>query len=281
MAELLRLVVHNYRCLRDVDFAASNINVVFGANGVGKSTFLDALWFVRECARRGTSKAASSRHHGIGALADNAEPGHDRIDIGIETRTATYLVTFGYSSGRIEPFVGERLVSKSRRIELVNRAVGSDQAAFYHEELQQTVALKLRDPEKLAFSNFLLFSEPKEEAIELDSLLKSLHFYATRSVNLFQLRRFGAESSVHTYPWDRWQNLWSALQESEQASRAGRSFRDHYGLHAQGFPRLIPGPCTRVGWVRIVWVAASWNKDAGCRFRRRACRTGICNFSAC
>ena len=81
MAELLRLVVHNYRCLRDVDFAASNINVVFGANGVGKSTFLDALWFVRECAHRGTAEAASLRHHGIGALADNAEPGDDRIDI--------------------------------------------------------------------------------------------------------------------------------------------------------------------------------------------------------
>ena len=211
MAELLRLVVHNYRCLRDVDFAASNINVVFGSNGVGKSTFLDALWFVRDCARFGTAEAASSRHHGIGALTDSAEPG-ERMDIGIETRTATYRVTFGYSSGRIEPFVGERLVSKPRGIELVNRVVGSDQVVFYHEEFQQAVPLKLRDPEKLAFNNFLLFYEPKEEAIELDSLLKSLHLYASRAVNLHQLRRFGAESSVHTYPWDRWQNLWSALR---------------------------------------------------------------------
>ena len=65
--------------------------------------------------RYGTAEAASSRHHGIGVLADNAEPGDERIVIGIETRSASYRVTFGYSSGRIEPFVGERLVSKSRR----------------------------------------------------------------------------------------------------------------------------------------------------------------------
>ena len=70
---------------------------------------------------------------------------------------------------------------------MVNRLVGSDQVEFYHEGVAQTLTLKLRDPEKLAFSNFLLFFEPKEEAIELDLLLKSLHFYATRSVNLFQL----------------------------------------------------------------------------------------------
>ena len=134
MAELLRLVVHNYRCLREIDFSAAKINVVFGPNGVGKTTFLDALWFIRDCALHGTADAASSRHHGIGALADNAEPGDERIEIGIKTRTATYRVTFGYSSGRIEPFVGERLWSEARRITLVNRVVGSDQAEFYHEE---------------------------------------------------------------------------------------------------------------------------------------------------
>jgi predicted ATPase len=236
MAELRRLVVHNYRCLRDVDFAASNINVVFGANGVGKSTFLDALWFVHDCARYGTAEAASSRHHGIGVLADTAEPGDERIVIGIETRTATYRVTFGYSSGRIEPFVGERLFSKIRQIELVNRVVGSDQAAFFHEQFKQTLPLKLRDPEKLAFSSFLLFYQPEEEAIELDALLKSLHFYASRAVNLLQLRRFGAESSVHTYPWDRWQNLWSALRNLNERRVLDDRFETIVAYMRKAFP---------------------------------------------
>ncbi len=209
MPELVRLVVHNYRCLRDIDFAASNINVLFGPNGVGKSTFLDALWFVRECASRGPAEAASSRQHGIGLLRENAEPGDERIHIGFGTRSADYQITFGYSSGRIEPFVGERLLSKTRKIALVNRITGSDKAELYHEQMQQTLPIKLRDPEKLALSNYLLFSEPGDDALEVNRLLKSLHFYSSRAVNLFQLRVLGSESGVHTYPWERWQNLWS------------------------------------------------------------------------
>ncbi len=236
MAELLRLVVHNYRCLRDVNFTAANINVVFGSNGVGKSTFLDSLWFVRDCALHGAAEAASWRHHGIGALADNAGPGDDHIVIGIETRTANYRITFGFSSGRIEPFVGERLFSKPRGIELLNRVVGSDQAAFYHEQFQQTLTLKLRDPEKLAFSNFLLFYDPKEEAIELDSLLKSLHLYSSRAVNLFQLRRLGSDSSVHTYPWERWQNLWSALRNLNDRRAIDNRFETIVGYMRKAFP---------------------------------------------
>jgi predicted ATPase len=239
MAELLRLVIHNYRSLRDVDFAPTKINVVFGPNGVGKTTFLDALWFVRDCATRGTAEAASSRHHGIGALADNAETGDERIDIGIETRTATYRVTFGYSSGRIEPFVGERLLSKQRRIELVSRAVGSDQAAFYHEQFQQMPLLKLRDPEKLAFSNFLLFYEPGEEASEMDALLKSVHLYSSRAVDLYRLRRFGSESSVHTYPWDRWQNLWSALRNLNDRRAVDDRFETIVGYMRKAFPQAF------------------------------------------
>lgn len=212
MPELIRLTVHNYRCLRDIDFSASRVNVLFGPNGVGKSTFLDALWFVRECAGRGPAEAASSRQHGIGLLTDNAEPGDERIHIGIGTSSADYLVTFGYSSGRIEGFVGERLTSRTRNIPLVNRLVGSDKAELHHEQMEQAVSIRLRDPERLALSNYLLFSEPRDDALEIDSLLKSLHFYASRAVNLFHLRALGSESSVHTYPWERWQNLWSALR---------------------------------------------------------------------
>lgn len=236
MPQLVRLVVHNYRCLRDIDFPASKINVLFGPNGVGKSTFLDALWFVRECAGRGPAEAASSRQHGIGLLTDTAEPGDERIHIGIGTESADYLVTFGYSSGRIEAFVGERLTSRPRQIALVNRAVGSDKADLYHEQLEQTFTIKLRDPERLALSNYLLFSEPRDDALEIDNLLKSLHFYASRAVNLFQLRVLGSESSVHTYPWDRWQNLWSALRNLSSRRAIDDRFDTIIGYMRKAFP---------------------------------------------
>jgi predicted ATPase len=236
MPELVRLSVHNYRCLRDVDFAASSINVLFGPNGVGKSTFLDALWFVHECAVRGVAEAASSRHHGIGLLSDSAEPGDETSRIGIGTRSAEYVITFGYSSGRLEPFVGERLVSTPRKIALANRLVGSDKAGLYHEGMKQTITTRLPERERLAFSNYVLLSEPQDEAVEIGNLLKSLRFYSSRAVNLFQLRVFGSESTVHAYSSERWQNLWSALRNLSSWRAVDDRFETIIAYMRRAFP---------------------------------------------
>ena len=237
MAVLLRLAVQNYRCLRDVDFEPTAINVFFGPNGVGKTTFLDALWFVRDCAIRGTEEAASVRHHGIGALTDGADPDLDRIQIGIETPSADYRVKFGYSSGRIEPFAGELLLSKSRGISLVYRPTGSDHAELYNEQLGKSVRRKLPDPEKPALNYFTALAEAESEATELVALLKSLHLYSSRSVSLYQLRRLGSESGVHTYPLDRWQNLWSALRNLS----ARRAIDDRYETIIRYMRQAFPG----------------------------------------
>jgi len=219
-----------------VDYEPKNMNVLFGPNGVGKTTFLDALWFVRDCAIRGVEESASARHHGIGALTDDVEPGDEQIRIKVATPEAEYEITFGYSAGRIEPFVGERLYSKSRRMDLIHRAVGSAQATFYHEQMEQDVAIKLRDPEKLAYNNYLLFTDAKAEVNEIDSLFRSLHQYASRAVNLFQLRRFGSETGVHTYPWDRWQNLWSALRNLSDR----RSYDDRFDIIIDYMRKAFP-----------------------------------------
>ncbi len=233
---LERLIIHNYRCLRDIDVKVSSINVLFGPNGVGKTTFLDALSFIRECVSRGAAEAAADRHHGIGLLTDHLEPGDERIHIGIGVASADYAVTFGYSSGRIESFVGERLVSRSRELALINRIVGSDQATFYHEQLRRTYTIDLPDPERLALSTFLLYSIADIEATEVNALLKSLHFYSSRSVNLYQLRKTGSESSVHTYPFERWQNLWSALRNLQGRRAVDSRYDTIIGYMRAAFP---------------------------------------------
>ncbi|HVA49579.1 MAG TPA: AAA family ATPase [Pirellulales bacterium] len=238
-ATLKTIRAKNYRCIRDVSVACVPINVLFGPNGVGKTTFLDALWFLRDCAIRGTEQAASDRHHGIGVLWDGCGE-DDRMEITLETAAVRYTVSFGFSAGRIEPFVGEKLVSTVRGLDLVDRKVGSAEAVFYHEQLGQTMSIgKLRDPQKLALSNYLLFCQPGPETSDLDDLLHAIHYYHSRAPNFYQLRKFGAESSQHTFLWDRWQNLWSALRNLQGRRALDQRYDQIIAFMRKAFPRAF------------------------------------------
>ena len=129
--KLTRLQVKNFRSLENVSVDIGAINVLFGPNGAGKSTLLDTLWFVRDCAIRGVDQASSYRDHGIGILWDRADQGAD-ISIKLETELAQYELLFGYSSGRIEAFVGEKLISKEQVRTLIGRTIGSKKAVHCH-----------------------------------------------------------------------------------------------------------------------------------------------------
>ena len=65
--KLTRLTIKNFRSLANITIDLNDINVLFGSNGSGKSTFLDTIWFIRDCAINGVESASSSRSHGIGA----------------------------------------------------------------------------------------------------------------------------------------------------------------------------------------------------------------------
>jgi predicted ATPase len=231
--KLQRIRVKNYRCLRDVSLDAKPVNVLFGPNGVGKTSFLDALWFVRECFIRGTDQAASDRHQGIGFLWDGAAP-NDLIEITIETSTAIYAVTFGYSSGRIEPFVGERFESKTPRVVLLDRKIGSVQAVVNNSD--QILTIKLRDPEKLAFSGLWMLLATLKEAEELAGVLKGVYFYSSRSANFVQLRKLGSESSQQTVLQDDWQNLWSALRNLHDRRALDNRYETIISFMRKAFP---------------------------------------------
>jgi len=209
--QLTRLVVQNFRSLAHVDIETGALNVLFGPNGAGKSTFLDTIWFLRDCAIRGVDAASSERSHGIGALWDGADEGSN-ISIRLESDLFEYEVSFGYSSGRIEPFVGERLSPKAVGVSLIDRKIGSDKANFYHYKMREPVSVTLREPEKLTLSRYLAFQETSQEASELDRLLRFVHFYHSRTADLYGLKKFGSDSSHHTWLWERCRNLWSVLR---------------------------------------------------------------------
>lgn len=232
---LIRLEVENFRSLAHVNIQTSTLNVLFGPNGAGKSTFLDTIWFVRDCAIRGVDQASSNRSHGIGALWDGADEGAN-ISIKLETELAEYQVLFGYSSGRIEPFVGEVLYSKSLRLKLIDRKIGSDKAEFYLSAPKQSLQVPLREPEKLALNRYLAFEDKSFEASQLDNLLHYVHFYHSREADLYSLKKRGSDSSYQTGLWDRGQNLWSVLRNLSDRRSMDERYNVIVSFMTESFP---------------------------------------------
>ncbi len=217
--QLTRIHIENFRCLENVTLDVGMLNVMFGPNGVGKSTFLDTLWFVRDCAIRGVDAASSDRDHGIGILWHEAEP-DSKIKIQFETDMFNYAVEFGFSSGRIEAFAGENLFSKSQNKLLIHRTTGSDKADFYNADSESRSLVALREPEKLALKQYLYYQTNSQEANDADRLLRCVHSYQTRSTDIYGLKKKGSESGTETWMRARCSNLWSVL----------RNLKDRRGL---------------------------------------------------
>lgn len=208
--QLTHLQIKNFRSLADVNIQINPLNIIFGPNGAGKTTLLDTIWFVRDCAIRGVDLASSERDRGIGLLWDGADEG-ENISIKIVTPSGEYEVSFGYSSGRIEPFAGEKLFS-DRDNKLIVRIIGSDKAQVYRTDQQELEFITLREPEKLALSRYVAFENSEPAASNIDNLLRVVRNYNSRSASLFKIKRFGSESDSGERLQDRCENLWSVLR---------------------------------------------------------------------
>ncbi len=208
--QLTDLQIKNFRSLADVNIQLNPLNIIFGPNGAGKTTLLDTIWFVRDCAIRGVDLASSERDHGIGLLWDGADEG-ENISIKIVTPSGEYEISFGYSSGRIEPFAGEKLFSGHDN-KLIVRIIGSDKAQVYRTDPQELELITLREPEKLALSRYVAFENSEPAASNIDNLLRVVRNYNSRSASLFKIKRFGSESDSGERLQDRCDNLWSVLR---------------------------------------------------------------------
>lgn len=245
--QLISLTVKNFRSLADVSINTDRLTVLFGPNGAGKSAFLEALWFVRDCSVRGVDVASSDRGHGIGLLWEGADDGAF-ISIGIEMPATIYEIFFGYSSGRIESFVGEKLFSKMSKEVLLDRKVGSDRAilsvASSMSSSPDFQALKpngkLIEPEKPSLARYIDFlnlaSIDTHEVTGLDKLLHGIRYYHTRSANFSKLRTFGSESSHETRLSERCENLWSILRNLHDKQVLDSRYDMIIGFMKESFP---------------------------------------------
>ena len=235
MNSLTHLKIENYRSLADVSLELGSLNVLFGPNGAGKSTLLDSIWFFRDCAIRGVELASSERSHGLGILWDGAED-DAQIALTLANSNVEYTISFGLSSGRIEPFAGEHLYSKSRSLSLIQRSVGSDKATLFNEPFGQTATFDLREPERLSLSRYLDYDAQNSDATGLDQLLHFVRFYHTRSFFLYRLKRQGSESSHEIRLWDRGDNAWSVLRNLHDRRKVDDRFDTIMQFMREGFP---------------------------------------------
>ncbi|WP_165223705.1 AAA family ATPase [Aquisphaera insulae] len=233
---LTRLKAQNYRSLAEVDLPLGSINVLFGPNGAGKSTLLDTIWFVRDCAIRSVSAASSSRDHGIGLLFDGAGA-NSPIVLMLETEGVRYELTFSFSSGRIEPYAGEKLESLLRRDgALIHRLPGTARAAFHPLGVDQANTIDLREPEKFSLGRYLDYT-PSDEAAELDQILHDVRSYRSRSFHLHRLKRDGSQAGYETKVSYLADNLWSVLRNLDSRRRLDDRYDTIIGYMRKAFPR--------------------------------------------
>ena len=230
-----RIRIRNYRALAGVDLDLGAINVLFGPNGAGKSTLLDTVYFFRDCAIRGVEVASSNRDHGIGMLWDGADQ-DSRIAVELTGGGVTYELAFSLAAGRIDPYPGEKLVSRSRELTLIDRPPGSAKSLMYHEQVDQAVSIDLREPEKLSLGLLLDFNRGDSEAAELDRLLHFVRLYHSRAFRLAALKRTGSESSHQTRLWDLGNNAWSVLRNIHDRRRVDNRYNTIMRYMVEAFP---------------------------------------------
>jgi predicted ATPase len=232
---LVKLSTRNYRCLADLSLELRPINVFFGANGSGKSTILDTIWFFRDCAINGVEDASANRGHGIGLLWEGAREG-EPLTVTLATGEVEYKLSFGLSTGRIEPFAGEHLRSYSSNGDLIQRAVGSDKATLYNDGIKQHLPVTLREPDKLSLWMYLAFNPYDRAAADLDQAIRFVRLYHARSFDFRWLRYRGSEASYESRleGWGR--NAWSVLRNLHDRRSVDQRYDTIMKYMADSFP---------------------------------------------
>ncbi|NJK31955.1 MAG: AAA family ATPase [Deltaproteobacteria bacterium] len=213
------LRVTNFRSLASLDLELRPVNVMFGPCGAGKSSLLDVFWFVRDCLFQDTDNAGSGRDHGLGMLWDGAAPG-STVSFEFSTSELDYLIEFGFSEGRLDPFPRERLAIRGEDpITLLERRSGSQVAEFKLSDADALTSSPLRDPAKPSIDRYVDSSERPDVRL-MAALLRACRSYASRSFHFEHLRRFGSESDRGTLLDPPARKLWSVLRNlKERRSR--------------------------------------------------------------
>ena len=236
--QLTRLHIQNFRCWTDVSIDMHSINVLFGPNGSGKSTLLEAIRLVRDCVSQDVAEAGSTRNNGFSMLQQGIDEWKGII-IGMETALAGYALRLGFSLGQIQPYAGEVLYLKGKKVSLINRRTISDEADFCYHEENPPVRTRLTFPEKLALIQYMQGTELIPPAVfNLRNLLNSVHFYHSHYIDLYGLKHRGSESGIGITLREDCGNLWSVLRNIRDKSAIDSRYATIISFMRKSFPNF-------------------------------------------
>jgi predicted ATPase len=244
MRPLLRIVASNFRSLRDIDVNLQSLNVLVGANGAGKSNFLDLIEFLGDSARldlpealemrggidrvrfRGT-KSESGRvriHIWANVTEHSSDNAPDEYELGFSTRAMTRSSLLL----RSEHFVFKRVQGRGRRI-----TVSGSKAEIVDSRGGRTAGreLPLRS-DSLALST-LRRLPPSEGGEEVDKFARLFTTFRVFNVNV-EAARMPGPLTGDSLAADA-SNLASVISNLREDEQSYRDFIDDAQAMIPGF----------------------------------------------
>ena len=110
------LHIRNLRVLRQVDWTPSQLSVVIGANGMGKTTLLLILKLLRVAYERSLPEAVSQVLGGSSNLKTWKISEEEPVEIGLDIDTASWRIQLVPREGSVDYLTNERLTEQEREI---------------------------------------------------------------------------------------------------------------------------------------------------------------------
>jgi len=230
---LIKIEIQNYRSIAKLELELGSLNVLFGPNGVGKSTFLDAVLFLSQGLNRSMREVSAERGQWLGLLWDGASE-KDKAVIDLMTSSASYKISFSFAQGRFDN-VTESLVTKKGQNLIYRSSLSPSQVKFYDKDSNQAREASITT-EALSLLRYVDSYPLTNEAVEMKDALESVNFRLAREDSIEKLKRLGSESSYHLMLSDGSENLWSVLRNLRDRSVLDSRYEAIMRFMQQSFP---------------------------------------------
>jgi len=222
-----RLHVRNLRALRQVAWAPSQLSVVIGANGTGKTTLLLVLKLLRVAYERGLPEAVTQVLGGSSNLKTWGANEADPIEIGIDIGTTSWRVYLVPREGTADYQTNEFLSDQGQKI-FFRDALGT--FSYAGEQIEPSGS-------KLGLRTLMDRGVYEPALRKMASFLQSVAVY--HDPDLWTLRHYGSNASEDRILHSRGGNVLTLLRRWHQDLTNRHRYRFVVEGLSAAFPNII------------------------------------------